>query len=55
VEDIQRGPESCLPDFLRTVGLQDVAVEVDPLPRTVQAWGRAPRPRRRVSAQRAGG
>ena len=55
VEDIQRGRETCLPDLLRTVGLQDVAVEVDPLPRTVQAWGRAPRPRRRVSAQRAGG
>jgi hypothetical protein len=42
VEDIQRGPDSCLPDLLRTVGLHDVAVAVDPLPRTVQAWGRAP-------------
>jgi hypothetical protein len=52
VEDIQRRPESCLPDLLRTVGLHDVAVEVDPLARTQQAWGVAtgrlarPTPRR---------
>jgi len=39
VEDIQRGPKSCLPALLRRVGWHEVAVEVDPLPRTVQAWG----------------
>jgi hypothetical protein len=39
VEDVQRGSESGLSDLLRTVGLDEVAVEVDPLPRTVHAWG----------------
>jgi hypothetical protein len=46
VEDIQREPDACLPDLLRTVGLRDVGVDVDPLARTVQAWGRAPEAKR---------
>jgi len=40
VEDIQCGSGSGVAGLLRAVGLRDVGVCVDPLPRTVQAWGR---------------
>jgi hypothetical protein len=42
VEDVQPDPGSSLAALLRAAGLEDVDVEMDPLPRTVQAWGRAP-------------
>ena len=40
VEDILCGSGSGVAGLLRDVGLRDVGVCVDPLPRTVQAWGR---------------
>jgi hypothetical protein len=41
-DDVEAGPGPSLAELLRATGLEDVDVDVDPLPLTVQAWGRAP-------------